>query len=160
MSPSAIPEALYIFNELILDCLYSRAAGVLLIFLLPVLPTGAIDLDQCLSDIRNTTWRVSRNISSGGTDHHGRPAALTNLTTAITYTLCVAVCGSGSEPIRWLTFSQQFSSGLLNKKIDCESRKVKNKFGRESQGIDGTESEFESGEAKQEKVRNFQESFK
>ena len=100
------------FNELILNRLYSPAS-ILLIFLLPVLPTGAANWDQCLSNIRNATWRDLQGFSTGGTDNYGRPAPLTNLTTAITYNLCIAACGSGPEPIQWSKFSQQFSSWLL-----------------------------------------------
>ena len=108
-------SCLYTFNKLILNRLsYSPAASILLIFLLPVLPIGAAHWNQCLSNIRNATWRDSRGISSGGTDNNGRPTPLTNLTTAVTYDLCKTACGSGPSPsASWLTSLDQFGSWLL-----------------------------------------------
>ena len=80
-------------------------------FLGPV--TAVVDFTQCLSNIRNETWRQEFQISDGGTDNHGRPMPFSNVTTAITYDLCVNACGSGPEPMRWTIFSQQFSAWLL-----------------------------------------------
>ena len=47
-------SCLYTFNELILNRLYSAAASVLLI-LLPILPTGAVNWNQCMIDIHLQT---------------------------------------------------------------------------------------------------------
>ena len=93
---------------------HSLAASVLLIFLLLVLPIDAANWDQCLSNIRNATWRESEGITSGGTDNNGYPAPLTDATTAVTYGLCKVACGSGPSPsVTWLTFLDQFGAWLL-----------------------------------------------
>ena len=80
-------------------------------FLGPV--SGAVNFTQCLSNIRNETWRQESQISDGATDNHGQPIPFSNFTTAVTYELCVSACGPGPGPMQWSVFSQQFSSWLL-----------------------------------------------
>ncbi|KAH7924101.1 hypothetical protein BV22DRAFT_533278 [Leucogyrophana mollusca] len=71
---------------------------------------------QCLSDAR------SRANSTGSTDlaglllSDGTPITTTaqiDDVTAVSYELCVRICGSGQEPFSWSTFSQEFSAWLL-----------------------------------------------
>jgi len=109
---SFLPQAITV--KLILSHWYYPAARILLIFLIPVLPTGASKWGQCLSNLRNATWRESSGIFSGGTDNHGHPTPLTNVTTAVTYDLCKIACGSGpSSGVSWLTFLDQFGAWVL-----------------------------------------------
>jgi len=72
----------------------------------------AVNFTQCWSTILNDTGR--QDISDGVRDNHGRPIQLGNgnLPTAITYDLCVSICGSGSASPSW-SFLQQFGSWLL-----------------------------------------------
>ncbi|KAJ6551742.1 hypothetical protein B0H19DRAFT_1158747 [Mycena capillaripes] len=69
---------------------------------------GSTNFDICLQQVRNGEWGLI-----GGTDNAGRPVSNISQATAITYDLCVEACGSGSEPLEWNIFSQQFSSWLL-----------------------------------------------
>ena len=101
------------FNKLILSHRLWPAASILLIFVIPVLSIG-VHWDQCMINLRNATWSDARGISSGGTDHHGHPTPITNVTTAITYDLCKTACGSGFFlAASWSTFLEQFGSWLL-----------------------------------------------
>jgi hypothetical protein len=68
---------------------------------------AAVDFPTCLANVRNGLFGTV-----GGRDNHGNPVDISNAT-AITYELCLAACGVGSEPCRWSVFSQQFSSWLL-----------------------------------------------
>jgi len=93
----------------------AHLAVPLLIYLVLGIPglVAAVDFAQCLSNIRNETWRQGLGITDGGTDNHGLPVPLSDSTTAVSYGVCVSACGSGHQPMQWAVFSQQFSSWLL-----------------------------------------------
>jgi len=80
---------------------------LLLFSLIPVIPVGAGNWTQCLSDIR------SGRFLEGGRDNHGRNTTLNSSTTAISYSLCLEACQASPEPLQWDVFSEQFSSWLL-----------------------------------------------
>ncbi|KAF8066929.1 hypothetical protein FPV67DRAFT_1216579 [Lyophyllum atratum] len=81
-----------------------------LIIALSLVPTihAAVNFDTCLNEVRSGKWGLT-----GGTDNRGHPISNIENTTAIVYDLCIAACGSSSEPFEWYLFSQQFGAWLL-----------------------------------------------
>ncbi|KAG2123569.1 hypothetical protein DEU56DRAFT_924051, partial [Suillus clintonianus] len=70
-----------------------------------------LDFSQCLSGIvENAT--ATQNLT-GLLNGNGDPVSNVSDATAITYSLCTSVCGTGQEPFQWPVFSQDFSSWLL-----------------------------------------------
>ncbi|KAG0697153.1 hypothetical protein DFH29DRAFT_984362 [Suillus ampliporus] len=65
----------------------------------------------CLNDIvENAT--ATQNLA-GLLNGDGDPVSNFSDATAISYSLCISVCGTGREPFQWPVFSQDFSSWLL-----------------------------------------------
>lgn len=92
---------------------YVQLASAVYILLLLTVLVDATNFTQCLDNIRDESWRISQNITEGGTNNRGIPVALSDTTTAISYQLCKKACGIGPAPTQWRTFSGQFSSWLL-----------------------------------------------
>lgn len=75
--------------------------------LLHPVATTAVNFTQCMIDIRHLPPGTL-----GGLDSNEKPVDIANAT-AITYDLCISRCGTGSEPISWSGFFQQFGAWLL-----------------------------------------------
>ncbi|KAJ7069762.1 hypothetical protein C8F01DRAFT_1113894 [Mycena amicta] len=69
---------------------------------------ASVDFPQCFNDVRS-----GLHGTDGLTDNDGNPTTDLAHATAMTYKKCVDVCGSGSGPFSWSSFSQQFSAWLL-----------------------------------------------
>jgi hypothetical protein len=71
-------------------------------------PVAAQTLADCLIQVTSGQWG-----SAGVTDDNGNPSSNVANATAVTYQLCLKICGSGPSPFAWSSFSQKFNSWLL-----------------------------------------------
>ncbi|KAG1828777.1 hypothetical protein EV424DRAFT_1317727 [Suillus variegatus] len=72
---------------------------------------AGLNFTQCLIDIV-TNANATQNLA-GLLDGNGNPVSNVSDATAISYSLCTSVCGTGREPFQWPVFSQDFSTWLL-----------------------------------------------
>ncbi|THU93300.1 hypothetical protein K435DRAFT_967362 [Dendrothele bispora CBS 962.96] len=84
-----------------------RVTVILVVLLLITSSLASTDFQQCLRDLK-----AGNNGTEGGRDNRGKEVDVANAT-AISYDICVKVCGSGPEAFDWSAFSQEFSSWLL-----------------------------------------------
>ncbi|KAF7316924.1 hypothetical protein HMN09_00426600 [Mycena chlorophos] len=81
---------------------------VLFLFCVVTVAFSSTNFSACLDEVRSGKWGTE-----GALDNFGHPVANLSQATAVSYSLCVRACGSGSEPFSWNTFSQQFTAWLL-----------------------------------------------
>ena len=73
-----------------------------------ITPALAVNFTECFDTIRSGAYG-----QSGGVNAFGQPVSNISNAVGITYALCKSACGTGPEPMKWSSFSPQFSAWLL-----------------------------------------------
>src|SRR5882757_7019276 len=72
---------------------------------------AGLNFTQCLNDIM-VNANATQNLA-GLLNSYGDPVSNISDATAISYSMCTSICGTGWEPFQWPVFSQDFSAWLL-----------------------------------------------
>ncbi|KAG2053552.1 hypothetical protein BDR06DRAFT_989810 [Suillus hirtellus] len=91
--------------------LQTGTQACLLLLMHAVQRVAGLNFTQCLIDIV-TNANATQDLA-GLLDGNGNPVSNVSDATAISYSLCTSVCGTGREPFQWPVFSQDFSTWLL-----------------------------------------------
>ena len=73
-----------------------------------IAPALAVNFTECFDTIRSGAYG-----QSGGVNAFGQPVNNISNAVGVTLALCNRACGTGPEPVKWSSFSPQFSAWLL-----------------------------------------------